>query len=164
MTLAMLCPIIGGMSKKDQIVGSVSVTESEAVFLRMALQEFRTAAPLHIVNDENSLSEWRKDREMWEPQRTRLMSNVTDILENCFDQNIRDKNGGQMPLNIDYRDYECDTLKFIKGDGIIKTLPVGVDNSIGASTGDFEQIPLDQLETLGEQCARAIFGLQEENK
>ncbi len=65
-------------------------------------------------------------------------------------------------MDIDYKHFECDTMSFVKGDGVVKTFPVIFSGTRdGINGGEFEQIPLDQLEKLGEECAKAIF---KENK
>ena len=64
-------------------------------------------------------------------------------------------------MDINYKDYESDTLKFVEGDKVVKTFNVQVGGTVVGSTGEFEQIPLDQLEKIGEQCSRAIFGEKE---
>jgi hypothetical protein len=71
----------------SQSIGYITVTQEDAVFLRLALKEFRTAVPLHIASDPRKLEEWRNDRDMWDDVRTRIEAGITNILADCFDAN-----------------------------------------------------------------------------
>lgn len=66
-------------------------------------------------------------------------------------------------MNINWKEYECETMGFIKGDGVVKTFkveipPASVGDCPPASVGGFDHISLDQLELIGSEAAKALFG------
>lgn len=65
-------------------IGSIQITLEEAVAIKMALDEFRTAVPPHITG--NKLNEWRADKDMWETTRLDAIRKVNDLLVEDFDK------------------------------------------------------------------------------
>ncbi len=60
-------------------------------------------------------------------------------------------------MNINYSEFECPTMTFVKGSGQNETFDIVVPACNSNCEGAFDPIPEASLEAVGMNCAAAIF-------